>query len=159
MSIQPGAIGPRMLHLDVTVTHPKTGRNNDECNNQRETLRTVGWAANNAARAKETKYQQISRFNNADFLPLAFESTGFMAKGVLDLIDKVVKHAGETRKIPSHVLRQYHINSLSIILQKTTAEAMIARSAILLGASLTPGMRHNMTYANVMSHSRAFVRT
>ena len=158
ITLQQGTVTQRRLQADVTVTHPLAGRNNANCSGQSMALlKTTGWAANAAATKKINKYRNICNLNDSSFIPLVFESSGYMHTDLLHLITLITRHAADTRKIPAHILKQYHINSLSVILQKTTADGMIRRSAQLQGAALTPAARYVMTHDDIMSHDRAFV--
>ena len=158
LTFHQGTATQRKLQADVTVTHPLSGRNNPGCNGQSHALiSTLGWAANAAANNKINKYRAICNQNDSSFIPLVFESTGHMHKDVLDLINIISSHASDTRKIPIHILRCYHINALSVILQKSTADGMIRRSAQLQGSALTQAARYVMTHDEIMGHDRAFV--
>ena len=95
--------------------------------------------------------------HNSKFFPLVFESSGLMHPEVLRLLKTITDHAAQTRKIPAHILLRYHINSLSVILHRSVARAMIKRSADLGGAALLPIQRHSMSYTNMMLHDRAYV--
>ena len=158
IKISPGQLGPRGYLLDVTVTSPSSGRNGPNAAGQSRALCTTpGWALKRAEDKKKTKYTELCRQNDFNFLPLAIESTGMLSKATIDLVQKISDKASEIHKIPSHVLFNYHMNHLSVLLQKMTAQAMLRRSASLHGASLSPYVRHMMSYHNIMCHDIAHV--
>jgi hypothetical protein len=158
ITIEQQGLGTRIIHTDITVTHSLVGRNNETCNNQPlSTLAKAGWAAENAAAKKIKKYGTLCLQNNSKFIPLVFETSGYMHPAVLNLITDFTKHAAHIRKIPAHVLKQYQLNAISVILHRSLSEAMISKSAQVLGNRMTPGQRYVMTYENIMLHDRAYV--
>ena len=148
----------RPVHADLTVTNTLRGRSDPACKRQTLALLTKkGWAAERAAHGKIQKYKAACAQMNSSFIPLVFESTGHMHNDVIVLLKTISSHASESRKIPAHVLFQYHINHLSVILQRGIADAMLRRSAQIQGGVMIPFMRHIMSYDNIMLHDRAYV--
>ena len=105
-----------------------------------------GWAADKAFNTKMSKYSDLSSRNGLSFIPQVFESTGYIRSEVLDLVKRVCQHASETRKIPAEVLFQYHIKSLSVVLQRSNAETQLNRADTVCGSALLPGVRNLMRY-------------
>jgi hypothetical protein len=66
-----------------------------------------GRAADARVKQKQGKYQVIARNNNMDFLPIIYESTGYMDGIVTGLIDRVAEYASDTRCIPKEVIYKY----------------------------------------------------
>jgi hypothetical protein len=159
ISFAPGTLDPKPVLVDVTVTHPLSGRNNPNCNGQAPaTLAKSGWAAQNAAQGKNRKYTDACNRIDSKFIALVFESSGYMHPDLLLLLKTISEHAAETRKIPAHILYRYYINTLSVILHRSVAAAMIRRSMwVMAGASVLPVQRHMMSYDNIMLHERAYV--
>lgn len=158
LTIDQLGLGPTIVHTDITVTHSLTGRNNESCNNQTlPLLAKAGWAANNAAAKKIKKYAQLCDQNNSKFIPLVFETSGHMHASILKLITDITKHAANICKIPAHVLKRYYLNTISVILHRCLSDAMISKSAQVLGNQMLPGQKYVMTYDNIMLHDRAYV--
>jgi len=158
LTIEQLGLGPRIVHTDITVTHSLAGRNDETCDNQKlPTLAKTGWAADQAAAKKIKKYAQLCEQNNSKFLPLVFESSGHMHESILKLITDVTKHASNICKIPAHVLKRYYLNTLSVILHRCLSDAMISKSAQVLGNQILPGQQYVMSYENIMLHDRAYV--
>ena len=62
-----------------------------------------------------------------DFLPIIFESTGYMDGVVTGLIDRVAEYASETRCIPKEVIYKYWVKRLSVTQQKALCTAMFRK--------------------------------
>ena len=154
IKIAPGQFGPSGCLLDITVTSPSSGRTAGQ---SRTLCITPGWALKRAEDKKIAKYTELSRQNNLNFVPIAIESTGMLSEKTIDFMQKVADKASDVHKIPAHILLNYHMNHLSVLLQKMTAQAMLRRSASLHGASLSAYVRHTMSYHNIMCHDIAHV--
>ena len=158
ITIQQLGLDVKTVHADVTITNSLAGRNNATCSNQSlPTLSKQGWAADKAAAAKNSKYRALCARNDSKFIPIVFESSGHMHPEFLKLLAHITDHASNTRKIPAHVLYRYHINTISVILHRCLADAMIRRSAQVLGKNLLPAQGYILSFDNIMLQDRAYV--
>jgi hypothetical protein len=128
ITLYPGTLFPCVAVMDVSVTCPLPGA---ELTNAQELTRALagqqGRAANARIAKKNGKYQVIARNNHMDFLPIIFESTGYMDGVVTGLIDRVAEYASETRCIPKEVIYKYWVKRLSVTQQKALCTAMFRK--------------------------------
>jgi len=68
------------------------------------------------------------------------------------MLNALTASARKTRKIPAEVLFQYHIKSLSVVLQRSNAETQLNRADAVFGSALLPGVRNLMRYDAIMAH-------
>ena len=120
ISILPGHINHIKTILDIS--HVATLKPNANPPPTRPLPR--GHAANIAHKGKLQKYRNIMANCNLEFLPIIFESSGYIHPAALHLFMRLCKTAAETRRISQSILYNYLISSINCVQQKALASAL-----------------------------------
>jgi hypothetical protein len=80
---------------------------------------------------KNTKYQQLSATAGFGFLPIIFETSGYVHPEVLSLLKSVANQASALSSIPEATLYNYYLKCLSMELQKGLAESITGKLAMV----------------------------
>ena len=129
---------PKQL-LDIAVTGTLTGFNTNG-----HQLQNIGSSAQHMYNNKINHYAPHVIPNRFSFLPIIFESSGYMHADVKDLLLKVATLASDIKRIPKQVLYKYFLKRLSLCLQCGVAYAINSR--ILSLNSHCDGMKHDASY-------------
>ena len=117
-----------------------------------------GRAANQAFAAKMRVYEDLSRQNNLEFLPMIIESTGRMHPQLIKFIDSVLMEKSQGDSVLRGKLRRYWFSHISCSVQRALAESLILRSTRVNGAitssmagdwSLSDAFIERFTYKNI----------
>ena len=87
----------------------------------------VGKAANTAFLQKKAKYQGVCDACGFSFIPLIFESTGFMHSGVKAYLRSLAANCSTVKKISPDILYNHFVKRLSFRLQSCFASNIVHR--------------------------------
>jgi hypothetical protein len=152
LSIMEGPISELKTVTDVQITCPINGAGGGAENMERERgvltrehALEKGRSANRAAASKIGKYRNVCEQNRLGFIPLIFESTGYMHTSLVKLITDGAKHAADVKKIDQGVLKRYALKLLSVKLQKLLGQALQKR-LFKLGSGSTVAVQSHFNY-------------
>jgi hypothetical protein len=91
----------------------------------------VGKSAETASRSKNKQYNQVSIASGHSFLPIVFESNGYVHPDTVKFIKSIAAKCAPIKKIPKDVLYAYFMKRLSVRLQMGIAKSIIQRSYLL----------------------------
>ena len=103
-------------------------------------------------------YEDLSRQNNFEFLPMIIESTGRMHPQLIKFIDSVLMEKSQGDSVLRGKLRRYWFSHISCSVQRALAESLILRSTRVNGAitssmagdwSLSDAFIERFTYKNI----------
>ena len=122
------------LCMDVSITNTLKSNGKGEFSAIPDAdLSSVGRASQATHNFKVNKYGDACAAQKFDFLPIIFESSGFIAPAFLAHLDKLVKRAADIKRIPGETLKAYCLKRLSFRLQYCFASNIIRRSHDLNG--------------------------
>jgi hypothetical protein len=110
----------------------------------------VGKSAETAFKRKNDQYKQVSIASGHSFLPIVFESNGYVHPDTVTFIKSIAAKCAPIKKIPKDVIYAYLMKRLSVRLQMGVAKSIIQRS-FKLNANALP----NYTFADnaVFNHT------
>ena len=77
-----------------------------------------------AYKKKMDKYDDICKANRLGFLPVVFESKGFLHRKSIDFFHQVAGNCAVDKGIPIEVIFNYFLKGLSFSLQKSLAHGI-----------------------------------
>jgi hypothetical protein len=150
---------PKFL-LDLQISNPVPGSSfGAEPHN--DTLSAA--QAANPGRAAKVAYQDKMRImptvvqNGLGFLPIIFETAGFVHENTVKFFKRLAAHAEEEKKIPQAVLYRFMMTQLSVCQQRHQARAIIQRSSSLNGRNSIQLRGHAFSYESVSTHDQVRV--
>ena len=99
----------------------------------RHLAETQGWAAKRGEVSKMSKYGALASQGGRVFLPFVFETYGLWGKYFQDFFAATMKQAKEYRGIPGAVISMYWRRRISVTLNKTMAEGILAAKRLNSG--------------------------
>jgi len=84
----------------------------------------IGKQADIAYKKKMDKYDAICKANRLGFLPIVFESNGFLHRKSVDFLHKVAENCAVDKGIPTEAIFNYFLKGLSFSLQKSIAHSI-----------------------------------
>jgi len=116
ISIPEGQLDHKKIILDVTVTCPMHAATKGQA------LQT-GHHAQNAYIAKMNKYNELAEQNNLKFLPIVFETTGYMHEDAVKFLRGVAGMDDKKKDYATIAHYNYMMTSISVTLQKGLANS------------------------------------
>ena len=103
----------------------KTGRTHPPFNNINHQTDMRYHAANIRAEEKERKYRALMESrDNAEFIPIVFETSGSIHPQATKLLRKYAKYASEIKKIPADAIYNYFLKIISTSFQRALADTI-----------------------------------
>ena len=114
--------------MDVSITNTLKSNGNGEFTTIADgDACSIGRASQNVAQLKENKYRNACITEGFDFLPIIFESSGYIAQPFITHLTGLVKRAADVKRIPGDTLKAYCLKRLSFRLQYCFASNIIKR--------------------------------
>jgi hypothetical protein len=79
----------------------------------------IGKQADIAYKKKMDKYDEVCKANRLGFLPIVFESNGFLHRKSVDFFHQVAENCAVDKGIPTEAIFNYFLKGLSFSLQKS----------------------------------------
>jgi hypothetical protein len=84
----------------------------------------IGKQADIAYKKKMDKYDEVCKANRLGFLPIVFESNGFLHRKSVDFFHQVAENCAVDKGIPTEAIFNYFLKGLSFSLQKSIAHSI-----------------------------------
>ena len=133
-----------LVYLDVSITSPLA-------NNACVITPINGQSANRVVLAKMRKYEEISSANNASFIPLVFETTGFINEEAVKFFRNLAKEAESYRKIKQDILFRFFMKRISFALTSGVAHCLRSRLGTSLGHNASISMDSCFSRDNILA--------
>lgn len=128
ITVEMGTIYTQHAILDVSVTCPLPGAAATGAPGLSSAQAGVqGRAAAAAVQKKVGKYGALATGNQLGFIPLVFESPGYMHDYACAFFDKVAEYASKVKLIPKAAIYNFWVTQLSVTLQKALGHALYRR--------------------------------
>lgn len=118
--------GGQRLLLDTSCTTTMHVNRAGEINLPNNAV-NIGQAAQAMFTKKNRDYLTLCNDNGFGFLPIVFETNGFMHEAVCKLLQDTSKRASEISSIPAGTLYNYYLKLLSVSLQKGLADSITTK--------------------------------
>ena len=113
------------LCLDVTVTSTMKYHNNGAPQDiPAADINRIGKQAEIAYQKKMAKYDDLCKINRFGFLPIVFESNGFLHAEAINFLHQIANNCAADKGIPTDAIFNYFLKGLSFSLQKSIANAI-----------------------------------
>jgi hypothetical protein len=144
----------RKFLLDLQISNPIPGSSFGAENNRQLTAAQAAVQGRVAQKAFQGKMQIMQTViqNDLGFLPIIFETAGYVHKDTITFFKKLAAHAEEEKKIPKAVLYRFMMTQFSVCQQRHQARAILQRSSSLNGRSSIQLSGHGFAYETVSTH-------
>ena len=113
------------LCIDVTVTSTLKYHNNGAPQEiPAADIDRIGKQADIAYQKKMAKYDELCKLNRFGFLPIVFESNGFLHNDSITFLHQIANNCAADKGIPTDAIFNYFLKGLSFSLQKSIAHAI-----------------------------------
>jgi hypothetical protein len=128
ITVDRGPLSAQDTVLDISVTCPLPGAaGNGAAGLDRHAAGIKGRAANLASQRKIGKYGNIAAANQLNFVPIIFESPGYVHDLACAMYDRIAAQASAIKIIPKEVIYKYWMKRISVTLQKALVTALYRR--------------------------------
>jgi hypothetical protein len=133
VTVERGPLHPLHIIIDVTVTCPLPGAAGTGAPGlSRAQAGVQGRAAEKASQGKITKYGALAAGNQLLFIPLVFESTGYVHPDACEFFAKVAEYASKVKLIPKAAIYKFWMTQFSVTLQKALAHALCRKVMVAM---------------------------
>jgi hypothetical protein len=113
------------LCIDVTVTSTLKYHNNGAPQEiPVADIDRIGKQADIAYQKKMAKYDELCKLNRFGFLPIVFESNGYLHNDSITFLHQIANNCAADKGIPTDAIFNYFLKGLSFSLQKSIAHAI-----------------------------------
>jgi hypothetical protein len=136
ITVESGPLYSQHAILDVAVTCPiPGGAGGNPVGLNRAQAGVQGRAAALTVQRKVGKYGALATGNQLHFIPMVFESTGYVHDLACAFMDKVADYAEQVKLVPKAAVYKYWMTRISVVLQKGLNAALVRRVAAAVNKS------------------------
>jgi hypothetical protein len=156
LTVESGPLYAQRAILDIAVTCPLPGASAEGAAGLSRAQASIqGRAADQAVQRKVSKYRALATANQLHFIPLIFESPGYVHEYTCAFTAKVAEYASKVKLIPQEAIYKYWMTRFSVILQKGLATALVRRVSAAINKD--GGYNPDQPAVDVMEQNMVFL--